>query len=125
VSLNQLGRCVQLLYTKRSSFDLCIQTYQELTAGPESKLRRLLFQHCITYLPYDNDNAVSPNTGAALPQQILFIFACAILVSERKPSRGISQFLAKIAIQRHRSARISSASLTSVAAAGTVTFRSL
>jgi len=51
VSLNQLGRCVQLLYTKRSSFDLCIQTYQELTAGPESKLRRLLFQRCITYLP--------------------------------------------------------------------------
>jgi hypothetical protein len=43
----------------------------------------------------------------------------------RRRSRDIIQFLAKIAIHRHRSARISSASLTSVAAAGTVTFRSL
>jgi hypothetical protein len=30
VSLNQRGRSVLLLYTKRSSFDLCIQTTREL-----------------------------------------------------------------------------------------------
>lgn len=43
----------------------------------------------------------------------------------RRNKKLLFQFLAKIASQRLRSAKISSASLTKTAAAGTVTFRSL